>query len=81
MQRATLPATEGKVLIELVAVCHLASLSDTTIRTLIDKKRFPAGFKVGDSPNSPRRWVRAEVVAFLEGGMLHRDAAEVAPGG
>jgi hypothetical protein len=81
MQRATFPAMEGKVQIDLVVIWHLASLSDTTIRTLIDEKPFPAGVKVGDSPNAPCRLVSAEVISFLEGRMFHRDEAEVVPGG
>jgi predicted DNA-binding transcriptional regulator AlpA len=79
--RATLPpVTEGRILIDIRGVCYLSYLSDETIRKLMNEGRFPRGFKLGTAPNSPRRWVRSEIVAFLERGLDMAQAEEVAHG-
>jgi len=80
MRATAPPLTKGRILIDIRGVCHLSSLSDETIRNLMNEGRFPRGFKLGTAPNSPRRWVRSEIVAFLERGLDMAQAEGVVHG-
>ena len=74
------PAMEGRILIDIRGVCHLASLSITTVRRLIDEKLFPPGIKCGGARNTSRRWVKSDIIAFLESDIPHAATVEVTLG-